>query len=71
MADPVPKHTGPISFTDTHLEPSISRRQVGGSGWGKSSLSFVSRLRKSVVYMLMDKQMFAAICVLAELVSVQ
>ena len=25
MGDSVPKHTGPISLTDTHLEPSISR----------------------------------------------
>ena len=25
MGDSVPKHTGPISLTDTHLEPSVSR----------------------------------------------
>ena len=25
MGDLVPKHTGPISLTDTHLEPSVSR----------------------------------------------
>ena len=25
MGDSVPKHTGPISMTDTHLEPSVSR----------------------------------------------
>ena len=25
MGDLVPKHTGPISSTDTHLEPSVSR----------------------------------------------
>ena len=24
MGDSVPKHTGPISLTDTHLEPSVS-----------------------------------------------
>src|SRR4029077_2252730 len=25
MGDSVPKHTGPISWTDTHLEPSVLR----------------------------------------------
>ena len=25
MGDSVPKHAGPISLTDTHLEPSVSR----------------------------------------------
>jgi len=25
MGDSVPKHTGPISLTDTHLEPSVLR----------------------------------------------
>jgi hypothetical protein len=25
MGDSVPKHTGPISWTDTHLEASVSR----------------------------------------------
>jgi hypothetical protein len=71
MADPVPKHTEPISFTDTHLEPSISRRQSTRQRLGQVWFIFSQQLRKNVVYMLMDKQMFAAVCVLAELVSVQ
>jgi len=28
MGDSVPKHTGPISLTDTPLEPSISRARL-------------------------------------------
>jgi hypothetical protein len=33
-----------------------------GTGWGKSGLSLVRRLRKKVVYRLMDKQIVAALC---------
>ena len=32
MGDSVPKHTGPISLTDTPLEPSISRTRPTTSG---------------------------------------
>ena len=38
MGDSVPKHTGPISLTDTHLEPSVLRtrptttRRIVGDG---------------------------------------
>jgi hypothetical protein len=28
MGDSVPKHTGPISLTDTHLEPSVLRTRL-------------------------------------------
>src|ERR1700678_1742374 len=40
MGDSVPKHTGPISLTDTHLEPSVSRtdrpppERIAGDGKG-------------------------------------
>jgi hypothetical protein len=42
MGDSVPKHTGPISLTDTHLEPSVSEpdrpppERIAGDG--KASL---------------------------------
>jgi hypothetical protein len=32
MGDSVPKHTGPISLTDTPLEPSISRTRLPTTG---------------------------------------
>jgi hypothetical protein len=36
MGDSVPKHTGPISLTDTHLEPSVLRTRPTQSAalWG-------------------------------------
>jgi len=32
MGDSVPKHPGPISLTDTHLEPSVSRTRPTTTG---------------------------------------
>jgi hypothetical protein len=45
-------------------------RDSADTGMSRST-SIPSRLRKNVVYTLMDKQVFAAICVPAELVSMQ
>ena len=36
MGDSVPKHTGPISLTDTPLEPSISRTRPTTTGESQS-----------------------------------
>src|ERR1700722_1021899 len=55
MGDSVPKHTGPISLTDTPLEPSISRTRPpiirGNSRDGKlSSAERLNLLAEAIVW---------------------
>ena len=47
MGDSVPKRTGPISLTDTHLEPSVSRTRPTTTRENPPEMGKVSYQRRS------------------------